>query len=430
MTSSRPLDFAVGEAADYRRLIAEVDRVLATIEAAEDDAPTVQRMADALTLSLGAELGVTGGRIYVREGEQYRLWTVFGDSPETARGIVVPRSYDPLRRVLAEGTVFVEEDHPALDRALEERLGTRGFAAIEVGDGEFVLAFDLHPERRREQALFGLGLLRHGIDQRIRRERFEDVLRQARRIHSSILPQQMPRFGDFEISARSVPLDRVGGDFYDFLPHADTILGLAIADVSGHGLPAALQVRDIYTGLRMGTAREYKIVRTVERLNQIIHLSRGTGRFVSMVYGELEIDGTFIYVNAGHPAPFHLSAKGGVRRLERGGAVLGPLPNAAYTRGYLTLEPGDLLVLFTDGVIETHRARGANGTVAAPVDERWGPLGEEYGDERLIEVVRRHRQEGAEAIVDAIFADVAAFESGASPTDDRTAVVVKHRIGL
>lgn len=423
MTTSTPVDPAAGDAAVYRRLIADVDRVLLTIEGAEDDAPTVQRMADALTLSLGSELGLTGGRIYVREGDQYRLWTTFGEAPEAARGIVVPRTYHPLRRVLAEGTVYVDEDHPGLDRDLENRLGARGFAAIEVGDGEFVLAFDLHPARRRDQALFGLGLLRHGIDQRIRQERFEDVLRQARRIHSSILPQEMPTFGDFDIAARSVPLDRVGGDFFDFLPHADTILGLAIADVSGHGLPAALQVRDIYTGLRMGTAREYKIVRTVERLNQIIHLSRSTGRFVSMVYGELEIDGTFIYVNAGHPAPFHLNAQGEVRRLERGGTVLGPLPQASYTRGYLTLEPGDLLVLFTDGVIETHRGRAT----ARTADARWGPLGEEYGDERLIDVVRRHRSESAEGIVDAIFADVDAFAEGASATDDRTVVVVRRR---
>jgi sigma-B regulation protein RsbU (phosphoserine phosphatase) len=423
VTPPRPAEASTGEAADYRRLIAEVDRVLTTIEAAEDDAPTVQRMADALTMSLGSELGVTGGRIYVREGEHYRLWTVFGEASEAARGTVVPRTYDPLGRVLAEGTVYVEADHPGLDRVLEERLGTRGFAAIEVGDGEFVLAFDLHPQRRRDQALFGLGLLRHGIDQRIRQERFEDVLRQARRIHSSILPQQMPRFGDFDVAARSVPLDRVGGDFYDFLPHADTILGLAIADVSGHGLPAALQVRDIYTGLRMGTAREYKIVRTVERLNQIIHLSRGTGRFVSMVYGELEIDGTFIYVNAGHPAPFHLSAAGEVRRLERGGTVLGPLPHASYTRGYLTVERGDLLVLFTDGVIETHRGVGERAPLAA------GELAEEYGDERLIELVRRHREAPAERIVSAIFDDLAAFEAGAPASDDRTVVVVKRRPG-
>ena len=84
----------------------------------------------------------------------------------------------------------------------------------------------------------------------------------------------MPVYGDFEIYGQSQPMEKVGGDFYDYIPITDKILGLAIADVSGHGLPAALQVRDIYMGLRMGLARDFKIVRTVERLNSIIHQSR------------------------------------------------------------------------------------------------------------------------------------------------------------
>ncbi len=89
-------------------------------------------------------------------------------------------------------------------------------------------------------------------------------------------------------------MESVGGDFYDYIPITDKILGLAIADVSGHGLPAALQVRDIYMGLRMGMARDFKIVRTVERLNQIIHKSTLTSRFVSMFYGELERNGVLL----------------------------------------------------------------------------------------------------------------------------------------
>ena len=99
-------------------------------------------------------------------------------------------------------------------------------------------------------------------------------------------------------------------------------------------------------GLRMGTGRDFKIVRTVERLNQIIHQSRLTSRFVSLFYGELETDGTLIYVNAGLHPPIFLRADGSVRYLTEGGSVLGPLPDATYTRGYLTMEPGDVLLAF------------------------------------------------------------------------------------
>ena len=136
-------------------------------------------------------------------------------------------------------------------------------------------------------------------------------------------------------------MEEVGGDFYDYIPVTDKILGLAIADVSGHGLPAALQVRDIYMGLRMGLARDFKIVRTVERMNQIIHQSTLTSRFVSMFYGELELNGVFIYVNAGHPPPFHLARRR--RRCassRRAGRCSGRSPDATYERGFVIMKPG------------------------------------------------------------------------------------------
>src|SRR4029434_4486679 len=97
------------------------------------------------------------------------------------------------------------------------------------------------------------------------------------------------------------PAELCVGDSRAFIPLSARRLGIAIADASGHGLPAALQVRDVYTGLRMAVERGFKIVRTVERLNRIIHESRLTTRFVSLFYGEIEDDGNMMYVNAGHP---------------------------------------------------------------------------------------------------------------------------------
>ncbi len=207
-------------------------------------------------------------------------------------------------------------------------------------------------------------------------------------------------------------METVGGDFFDFIPLSPKIMGVAIADVSGHGLPAALQVRDIYMGLRMGLGRDYKIVRTIERLNHIIHESILTSRFVSMFYGELEANGNFLYVNAGHPPPFHLGADGDVTFLESGGVVLGPLADASYERGFVLVEPGDLLVLYTDGIIEA-RPRGGR---------------DEYGVDRLVEVVRRYRLKPAQEIMDAVFADVKRFSDGGAPSDDRTVVVVRYPI--
>src|SRR5262249_47016321 len=154
---------------------------------------------------------------------------------------------------------------PGIDQRFERTLGVQRFAAIEVGNEEYVLAFDVAPAAHRDDILFSLGILRHAINQKIRRDRLESIFEQARKIQASILPKRVPEYGAFDLWGRSEPIDAVGGDYYDYIPVTNKILGLAIADVSGHGLPAALQVRDIFMGLRMGLARDFKIVRTVER---------------------------------------------------------------------------------------------------------------------------------------------------------------------
>ena len=152
----------------------------------------------------------------------------------------------------------------------------------------------------------------------------------------------------------------------------------------------------------------------VERLNSIIHQSTLTSRFVSMFYGELEPEGNFIYVNAGHVWPFHLAAGGGVRYLKEGGPVLGPLSDAEYERGFLRIEPGDLVVLYTDGITETL-------SDAAP-----GETPEEYGLDRLVELCRAHRHLPAAELVTAILDEVKTFSGDRPVADDRTVVVVKR----
>ncbi|NJL27537.1 MAG: PP2C family protein-serine/threonine phosphatase [Thermoanaerobaculia bacterium] len=338
-----------------------------------------------------------------------------GEAKAVDPGLRVPRTYPPIEELLSEGVVYMEPGDPRIDSALEAELGVEEFAGVEVGGEQFILGFNVGRGHHRDDVLLSLGIVRHSINQKLREERFQDLLRQAREIQASILPKRAPRFWRFKVAGRTEPMDAVGGDFFDLIPITDRILGLAIADVSGHGLPAALQVRDIYMGLRMGMARDFKIVRTVERLNGIIHESTLTSRFVSMFYGELESTGNFIYVNAGHPPPFHIAADGTVTQLEQGGPVLGPLPNATYDRGFVHLEPGDLLVLYTDGIVEA--PSGAEAT-----------LGEEYGLERLQQVARANQHRPAREIVDAIFKSVNGWTDGAPLADDQTVLLVLNPV--
>ncbi len=238
-------------------------------------------------------------------------------------------------------------------------------------------------ESRAAEILSIVSPLHFALPQVARRRTLEDLLEQARTIQMSLLPAEVPRFGDFDIAALSVPASAVGGDFFDLLPLDDDTLMVAVADASGHGLPAALQARDVATGLRMGIERDLKITRTIEKLNRVIHRSRLATHFVSLVFGELEMNGNFAYINAGHPPPLLLDDHE-IHELSVGGMILGPCPEARYKLGFAHLDRGGALVLYSDGVIERGTQGGdpfdVEGLAAWLNDWRGGPARDAVDD--------------------------------------------------
>jgi sigma-B regulation protein RsbU (phosphoserine phosphatase) len=344
--------------------------------------------------------------VYEVRDDSYELVTRFGLVHEGPLGIDVPLDYKPIELVLENGIVVMDPSDPGVDPVLESRLGAQRFCAISVGDEDYIISFNVSNDLRREDILFSLNLVRYVINQKIRAQWYQSLIVEAQRIQQSILPQRVPQYAGYDIWGRTVPAEIVSGDFYDFIPVSDNILGLAIADGSGHGLPAALVVRDVYMGLRMATDRDFKIVRTLEKLNHILHRGRLTTKFVSLFYGELETGGILIYSNAGHNAPFLLRRNGKAEFLTNGGPVLGPTPDATYTRGYAKLEPGELLCLYTDGIIEAHDAKDR-----------------EFSTDRLVRMVRANRARPAQEIGKEVLARVAKW--GRDDEDDRTIVIVK-----
>ena len=390
---------------DYKRLLTKVEKTLEQIETSTSTKNAISRIAETIAANFREELGITGGRIYAFSDENtYELVGRFGAS-EGALGIQVPRDYKPVQLVLESGIVVMDATDSGYDPVLEEQLGASRFAAIAAGDEDYILSFNVSPDLSRDDILFSLNLIRYVINQKLRAERFESLIVEAQRIQQSILPQRIPKYSGFDIWGRTVPAEIVSGDFYDFIPLSENILGLAIADGSGHGLPAALVVRDIYMGLRMATDRDFKIIRTLEKLNHIIHRSRLTTKFVSLFYGELETGGVMIYCNAGHNPPFVVRGKR-VEFLRNGGPVLGPTPDATYVRGYVQLNPGDTLCMYSDGIIEACDRKD-----------------QEFGLDRLLQIVKGQRNETAQEIGQHILSRVARF--GEEGQDDRTVVIVK-----
>ena len=398
------------KSAIYRSFWRKLDAALSAIEAAPDITGTLDVILKTLLQDFRQELKFVAGRLYEKvDGNRYVLRRWHGDNPPDKLGYTVPITYPAVQLLLERGILILRESDPEFDPSIEDPLGVTVFAAMTLGeDNQYLLSFSLEGEFDRERMLYLLSAIQHVVDQKIRQQRFRDVMEEARLIQTSLLPKASPSFPSYDVYGRSVPAEAVSGDLFDFLPLSDRILGIAVADASGHGLPAALQARDVIIGLRMGIADDLKIVSTIEKLNKVINRSTLATRFVSMFYGEIEKNGNFIYCNAGHP-PALLYQDGSFQELDQGGLVLGPDPGARYERGYVRVEPGSVIVIYTDGITE-----------ATDYSD------EAFGVDRLKEIIAGDAALPARALVDLIFQRVESFSRRTRPRDDQTVVAVRR----
>lgn len=355
-------------------------------------------------------LGLTGGRIYQREGEDFYLRSGFGSSRSAPIGLRVPPAYPPHVRTLSDGIVVMRASEAGCNPAFEHAIGvSQTFAAIAVGEpNTHVIALSVKEPTREEQIFYSLTLLRHVINMKIEEQRLAAVLDESRTVQETMLPSSPPVLRGFDIAGCSSPAERVSGDLFDYIPISTDRLGIALADAAGHGLPAALLVRDAITGLRMGVQGKHEIKNLIGSLNRVIHRAALSRTFISLYYGELRDDGTLTYCNAGHNPPLLYRGDSFVE-LDRGGTVLGPFPDARYESAVTALERGDVLVAFTDGVVE-----------------RENPRGEQFGTRRLEQVIAQTRVARAEEIVSAVRKAVDRFGRGTPQADDLTVVAARR----
>ncbi len=395
----------------HRDFYRELDGILAQIDRSRGFEEMLSEILEQVTLSFGEYIGLESARLYRDDGDNYVVLRSFGRRGSELLGFRVDRGYQAFGEIPPGKTVYFSPDDPHLDPEIEKALGVDHFAAFLVGPTrDYVAAFGLSADADVEEAMLILSTLRHALDARLRQSSLEGQMLEAKSIQTSLFPEAAPEFEGYELAGKSIPADAVGGDIFDFLPIGADQLGLAVGDASGHGLPAALQARDVMTGLRMGVEKDLKITAVFTRLNRVIHHSGLSSRFVSLFYGELERNGTLVYVNAGHDPGLLLRRDGEVVNLRSTGLVLGPMENLEYRRAWAELCPGDILVLYSDGIVERQGVEG------------------DFGRERLEDFIRaaQLRGDSASAIVDSLLEEVHRFGQSQEFADDVTAMVVRR----
>ncbi|MEW6745824.1 MAG: PP2C family protein-serine/threonine phosphatase [Planctomycetota bacterium] len=357
----------------------------------------------------GDDLGLRTGLLYIEHRGRFQLVAQAGVPLASPRETLQART--PCVAPVVQHHVYIFSDPSEASSPSRAGVFPQGAAAsvlIELPPARFLFFFLLAEGWRFETLDFSLNTLRAALTARLMEVHVRGTLQEAAAIQQSLLPRGAPRFQDYDVAARSQAAEEVGGDFFDFLPFEGEILGLAIGDVSGHGLPAALMARDVLMGLRMGIEREMKVTYVLAKLNRVIHASSLSSRFTSLFYGELEANGSLLYANAGHEPPL-LFLDDRVVRLPTGDTVIGPLPEIRFKRRFTHLDRGGLLVLYTDGLVE-----------------RQAPQGELFGLERLQAAIKEAQHLPSSAIIEQVFRTTTDFGEDAPWEDDATIVVVKR----
>jgi sigma-B regulation protein RsbU (phosphoserine phosphatase) len=360
--------------------------------------------------SFGEDLRISNGRLYQEQGDAFALIAPL-EKAKPKQGHKLPAQSEAVQRVLNFGSYIFDDPVLSLDFGVDgqkEYAIPAAFTVVRNPDKRWLFVFELNSGWVREEIEFCMNAVRSALNYRLFSDAIKSDLQQAATIQQSLLPGQAPRVRGYEMAGRSQPAELVGGDLYDYIPFDDEMFGVAVGDASGHGLPAALLVRDVVTGLRMGLEKEMKMVETLKKLNRVIHRSTYSSRFVSLFYGEIESNGNVIYANAGHPAPLLVHGER-VTELKANGIIIGALPEITLHRGYAFFEPGAVLLMYSDGIFE-----------------RLGREGQQFGLARLKELAKEHQNKSAQEILNLIFEAVYEYGEGASWEDDATLVVVKR----
>jgi sigma-B regulation protein RsbU (phosphoserine phosphatase) len=239
--------------------------------------------------------------------------------------------------------------------------------------------------------------------------RTDHDLKIAAEIQRNMLPEPVFEIGTVDLAAESIPCRTVGGDFYDYLEIGERGLGFALGDVAGKGPPAALLAAAVQSNFVALAPVSSEPAETMARVNKALLRRAIDARFATMFYGAVTADGRLSYCNAGQEPPL-VVGRNAVSWLETGGPVLGLLSIATYEFETVVLEPGDLVIVCSDGVTEARNRHG-----------------DEFGRDRLVDAVRGRHGAKPETVLEHLISAVKLFSEGTAQADDVTALVLRYR---
>ena len=371
-------------------------------------------------------INITGGRVWELDSDPgaYRLLFQTGKLEKIDDNFSIKISEYPIFDLISKERTVVEKE---TDMILRSK-GIFKYSASGVGDKiryngkqyyEYLLA--LNSNEINEEFKITLNIIATALTSKIKQRKYHLRARElradidkARELQKSILPEHEYNFHNYELFGITDPAEIVGGDFFDYLDvGSDTQrLGVTVGDAASKGVSAAAEAMYISGALRMACNFEIKIYPLMKRMNQLVNKIFADDKFASLFYGELSNDksGLFLYANAGHNPPLFVRKDSDqITLLNSTGPVLGPAPQAVYTVENINFAIGDVLVIFSDGVTES-----ANSEF------------EQYGDERLREILIKVKEKSPKEIAYIILEDVIKFSKNGQYSDDKTLVVIKR----
>ncbi len=350
-------------------------------------------------------------------------WRGYHPMPDKGKDAMLTHGKGISGHVIFTGASLIIPDVHKDDRYIEGRKETLSEIAVPIlRDGQPIGALNLESDRWRAFDKSHLEALQFFADaaaialdkailhrQLMEKELLDRQIQMARDVQLNLLPKEDPKIPGCDIASICIPAESIGGDYYDYLVLPDELLGIAVADVSGHGIASALAMTGFRGLLRTHTRGKVDPARTARSINRLLPHFTGENHFITMVYAALDPKTCQVTVTScGHPPAWLVHSDGRAEPFKQNGPGMGVFSRADYVNENKSLSTGDILLMNTDGVLEMEN-----------------PHKEAFGADRLIEVIRKNRKRTAKELVLSVILTAQAFTGQQTYDDDFTVVVVK-----